>query len=261
VKNVFCNNTSGMKDDGMRGDHLGSRSSPGASLAVSEDSSPLIASNVIVLGDARNTNDSGGLYIEDNSTPLVRLNRIVGNRGDDDGGGIYVMGDAFFAEEGVRHSQPPAQPVNFEENLIAGNHAVKGGPGGLRLSKDGRANTRHNLIVGNFRGGAGAGQMAEFVERKDDIETDNDGGDPQFRQTGNITHVSYGPGEYVTILETDADFGSENLAGEVIRIGEHWSVIKSNDANRLTVWGRIAGTAREFGVLDDYGWQPNTERQ
>jgi hypothetical protein len=82
--------------------------------------------------------DAGGLYCEYFSDPLIEYNWIVGNYCDDDGGGIYTM----------RLGQPLIQG-----NIFAGNWTIGGGVGGLRLSKEGRAEIIDNLIVHNPGGG------------------------------------------------------------------------------------------------------------
>src|SRR5262249_51160308 len=79
LRNVFCNNIAGVKDDQVYHGRKGTRSSPGAAIACSEESSPRISFNVIVLGAAVLNNDGGGIWVEGNSMPLITYNWIVGN--------------------------------------------------------------------------------------------------------------------------------------------------------------------------------------
>src|SRR5438067_1021504 len=138
LRNVFCNNIAGDKDNSMFHGKVGSRSSPGAAIACSEQSSPQISFNCIVLGSAPINNDAGGIWVEGNSMPPINYNWIVGNLSGDDGGGIYVMGNLYFDEGGVRHDALPDGPVAIEDNLIVGNDCTRGGPGGVRVSRWGR---------------------------------------------------------------------------------------------------------------------------
>lgn len=114
------------------------RSSNGGAIACSSDSSPNILKNVFVGNQVGDNSDGGAIYAELASSPLIQSNWIVGNRGYDDGGSIYCM----------RDSQP-----TIASNWIAGNSCVRGGPGGIRLSKEGRAVIRNNFVVHNQSGG------------------------------------------------------------------------------------------------------------
>ena len=152
LRNVFCNNIAGVKDDQIYHGKVGTRSSPGAAIACSEESSPQISFNVMVLGAAVLNNDGGAIWVEGNSMPLINYNWIAGNLSGDDGGGIYVMGNLSYDEEGKRHDSSPDGPVLIEDNLIAGNETERGAPGGIRVSRFGRVEMRRNIIVGNGKG-------------------------------------------------------------------------------------------------------------
>ena len=114
------------------------RASSGGAISCSHGSAPNILQNAFIGNQAGDNSDAGAIYMEVASSPLVQENWIVGNQGYDDGGGIYCMRDA--------------QPT-IESNWIAGNQCVRGGPGGIRLSKEGRAIIRNNFVVHNQKGG------------------------------------------------------------------------------------------------------------
>ena len=59
------------------------------------------------------------------------------------------MGNLYYDENGERLDISPDGPVAVEDNLIAGNNTVRGGPGGLRVSRLGRVDLRRNRIVAN----------------------------------------------------------------------------------------------------------------
>jgi hypothetical protein len=256
VRNVFCNNTTGSKDDRGTIPNFGSMSSPGAAIACKAESSPLISFNVIVLGSAFWGNDAGGIWVEGNSMPLISYNWIVGNTSYDDGGGIYVMGNSFYDEENKRHDFLPDGPVSIEDNMIAGNNSVYGGPGGVRVSRMGRVDLRRNRIVGNGKGGARGAEGGVLCVMENNIIADNgarkEAAKPAFRLAGEITARKFDARHYVTEISTSKDLGKQVLPGSVVRIGEQWSVVKSSSPSGLTIWGKVTDEARRVDVLDHY---------
>jgi hypothetical protein len=264
LRNVFCNNTSGLKDDSRFHGKIGSRSSPGAAIAVSTESSPQISFNVMVLGTALFKNDGGGIWVEGNSMPPINYNWIVGNTAYDDGGGIYVMGNLYYDEERKRHDLAPDGPVAIEGNVIAGNTNVYGGPAGVRVSRFGRVDLRRNLIVANAVGGAQGREGGVICVMENNTIADNGTPrqkgkkvpkappKPSFRLTGDITARMFDARRHVTEITTSQAFGKEDLSGSVVRIGAQWSVIKSSGPRGLTVWGKITDKAPRFEILDHY---------
>ncbi len=256
LRNVFCNNVAGSKDDAMFHGKVGSRSSPGAAIACSEASSPQISFNVMVLGSAPINNDAGGIWVEGNSMPPINYNWIVGNLSGDDGGGIYVMGNLYYDEAGVRHDMPPDGSVAIEDNLIAGNDCIRGGPGGVRVSRWGRVDLRRNQIVGNGKGGAHGAEGGVICLMENNVIADNgakrEPARPTFRLAADITARNFDAGHYVTRFTVNNDLRKEDLAGCAVRIGKQWSVVKSSAAGNVEVWGKIADDAAKIEVLDGY---------
>lgn len=60
-------------------------------------------------------------------------------------------------------------------------------------------------------------------------------------------------GFYVTAKQLN----NESLANRVVRAGDHWSVVKSSEANHLTVWGNVSGEPSLL-VLPSYRLQPES---
>lgn len=259
LRNVFCNNIAGVKDDQVYNKHVGSRSSPGGAIACAEESSPQISFNVIVLCSAPINNDAGGIWVEGNSMPPINYNWIVGNTAGDDGGGIYVMGNLHYDELGKRHDAAPDGPVVIEDNIIAGNNTVRGGPGGVRASRWGRVNLLRNLLVGNEKGAAHGAEGGVICVMENNIIADNgarrEKAKPSFRLAGDITARKFDPRQYVTEIVTSQELGKEDLSASVVRIGGQWSVVKSSTPGRLTIWGKITDEAGRVEVLDDYGFR------
>ena len=202
LRNVFCNNVAGDKDDSMFHGKVGSRSSPGAAIACSEESSPQISFNCIVLGSAPINNDAGGIWVEGNSRPPINYNWIVGNLSGDDGGGVYVMGNLYFDDAGVRHDLPPDGPVAVEDNIIAGNNCTRGGPGGVRVSRWGRVELRRNTIVGNGKGAAHGAEGGVITLMENNVIADNgakrEPAKPKFRLAADIAGRNFDPLHYAT---------------------------------------------------------------
>jgi hypothetical protein len=262
-RNVFCNNVAGTEDNTMFHGKVGSRSSPGGAIACSDASSPQISFNCIVLCTAPINNDAGGIWVEGNSMPPINYNWIVGNTSGDDGGGIYLMGNLYYDEKGERHDVSPDGPVEIENNLIAGNNTGRGAPGGIRVSRWGRADLRRNLIVANEMGAAHGAEGGVICVMEDNVIADNgqkgQPAKPAFRLRGDITGRKFDPRRWVTEFQTaggDKPLEANELAGEVVRIGKQWSVICSNEPDRLVIWGKFSEEAPSFEVLDDYGRAP-----
>jgi len=258
LRNVFANHTAGMEDTAVYHGKIGSRSSPGAAIACAEASSPQISFNIMVMGKALHKNDAGGVWVEGNSMPLISYNWIAGNIAYDDGGGIYVMGNLYYDEEGKRHDLSPDGPAVIEDNFIVGNTSITGHPGGLRVSRWGRANLRRNRIVANPTGGAIGAEGGILALMENDIITDNEK-DSKLRVvlTGNITSKKFNPVYYVTEMTTSTNLAEQDLAGAMVRIGETWSVVKSSSQRGLVVWGKIDDSAAKFEILDNYGAYTN----
>jgi hypothetical protein len=256
LRNVFCNNVAGSRDDAMFHGKVGSRSSPGGAIACSEESSPQISFNCIVLCSAPINNDAGGIWVEGNSMPPINYNWIVGNTSGDDGGGIYVMGNLHYDEAGNRLDTSPDGPVSIEDNVIAGNDTVRGGPGGVRASRWGRVDLRRNLIVGNEKGGAHGAEGGVICVMEDNLIADNGAkrvaATPSFRLGCEITAREFDARRWVTEVETSQDLGKEDLSGAVVRIGKQWTVVKSGGPGRLILWGKVADEASRAEILDGY---------
>jgi hypothetical protein len=262
LRNVFANNTSGVTDNAQFHGKEGSRSSPGAAIAVNDESSPQISFNVIVLGQAIYRNDAGGIWVEGNSRPRISDNWIAGNTAYDDGGGIYVMGALYYDEVGERRDASPDGPVTIEDNFIAGNHTVHGGPGGIRVSRWGRAELRRNRLIANTRGGAFGAEGGVISVLEDNIVEGNgelrgDGSDvtPRFRLSGAITGRTFDAERAVTSFTVGKPIGEDEgyaIEAAPVRIGRQWSVIRSAGPDGLVVWGKVTDESKTFEVLDTY---------
>jgi hypothetical protein len=196
--------------------------------------------------------------------PRINYNWIVGNTAYDDGGGIYLMGNLCYDEERRRHDFAPDGPVSIEDNIIAGNKSVYGGPAGVRVSRFGRVDLRRNLIVANDVGGAQDREGGVICVMENNIIADNgvprEKGKkvpkappkPAFRLAGDVVARKFDERRYVTEIATSKPLGKEDFSGSVVRIGAQWSVIKSSGPSTLAIWGKITDEATKIEVLDHY---------
>ncbi len=151
--NVFIQNVCGVNDVGR------TRSSNGGAISCSSESRPVIENNVIASNQAKGRGDAGGIYSENFSYPVINANWIVGNICDDDGGGIYANHTGH---------------ARITKNYIAGNWTLGKGVGGIRISKEGRADIIDNIIVQNQTGGA-IDCVDGYMEMKNNIVMHNKG--------------------------------------------------------------------------------------
>ncbi|WP_428939203.1 right-handed parallel beta-helix repeat-containing protein [Fontivita pretiosa] len=161
--NAIVGNESGLRDTTMYDGKVGSRSSNGGAISVSDTCAPVIADNVIALNKVHHTSDGGGIYIEYDAAPLIRGNWLVGNTTSDDGGAIYIRG------------MPDGSPTKgkaplVEGNIFAGNRVYHEGrklddfTDAILLSKNGRATIRNNLFTGQRCGVRAYNSSARIVE-------------------------------------------------------------------------------------------------
>lgn len=293
--NVIINNISGVNDI------YRTRSSSGAGIACAYEARPIIRNNLLVLNQAKGNSDAGGIYCEYFSDPDVIGNWILGNIGDDDGGGFYTMKLGLPFLKG---------------NIFAGNWTTGGGIGGVRLSKEGRARIEDNIIVQNP--GGGVMSVDAYMELDNNIIADNSLGyglsyvnhfnyfkpslisnnifqnnengsliirnesvnnpiiEKNFIQGGfkgekNSSQIPLQRNDGLKAYILSAKFNQNDfttkvilkkplktdlqLEGRIIRINEHWSIIKAIQSDNIIIWGDIAlGVNRDhiIEIIPDY---------
>jgi hypothetical protein len=288
VRNVICNNRTGLSESPDI--KKSSRSSAGAGISVNYYCQVEITENIITLNNAGGNSDAGAVYLEHEGSATMRGNRIVGNFAADDGGGMYVMKTAHLILEdnliagnrnrngagGVRLSQEGRMTANG--NLLVANTT------GFNITES-WAEIRGNAVVDNV-GTGGIAYTNMYPHIAPPVITENvvarnqpeqilvaqtASGKPRIDNNavgesstnsrwfaddavaGTVAGATFDPAAYVTTLEIE---GSElevgALAGRVIRAGDHFSVVKSNTANRITVWAQLPNGDGQFEVLNSY---------
>jgi len=275
--NVFVDNRAGVREDGR------TRSSSGGAVVFSHENSPVFRNNIVAHNRSLGNSDAGGIYNEFICSPTIENNWIVGNEADDDGGGIYTM---RMGEPVIRH------------NLFAGNGTANGGVGGVRISKEGRAQVVDNQIVRNRTGGgildvdgyliaqgnliadnldpsrqsAGISLRQSFayfqpsriennrilrnqggaiLVQKKDVgpppvlagNTIQEGPPATDSTTAAITAATFDQSRGQTVIQLKGALGDiGTLAGRIVWRGDYWSVVVTNQADTITVWGNLAAS-------------------
>ena len=251
-----------------------------------------ISNNVVVGNWVGGNSDAGGLYMEYDASPLIQGNWIVGNRSADDGGGMYIMKDSepriegnIFSgnrSAGIRLSKEGRMRASdnyFFDNIGGGimcrdswmvltnNTMVPTQQAAVSLMND-KEHFRPSRITKNImvnQNGKNPVGVDETMSGKPDVMGNlfrgfvmegNLDADPQFIDDsleGKIADKSYLADAFVTQLQVGgAGLGDRDLAGRVIRIGKQWSVVQSNTASEIVVWGNLADDAPVFTILGTY---------
>jgi len=228
--NVIIGNISGVNDFSR------TRSSSGGGIACAHEARPIIRNNVVIGNEARGRSDAGGIYSEYYSYPTIEGNWILGNISDDDGGGFYTM--------------KLGHPVLLN-NIIAGNWTRGGGVGGIRLSKEGRATIRENLII--YNPGGGLQCVDSYLELEDNIILYNSGG-------SGLTYVNNFSYMKPIIIKNNIIRDNEEKAIRIVKnagstpivednnVDDDWVDKGENNINRIPIFrknGKI-GKAKEI---------------
>ena len=236
---------------------VGSRSSPGAAIACSDESSPQISFNVhrpVARRRSTTTRAASGSKaipcrrsITTGSSATLRATTAAASTSWE----ICITTKRAFAM-----ICRPTGPVAIEDNIIAGNNCTRGGPGGVRASRWGRVDLRRNCIVGNGKGAAHGAEGGVICVMENNIIADNGAkrelAKPKFRLATDIIGRNFDALHYATEFTVNASLGKQDLSGSVVRIGKQWSVVKSNTPNGLVVWGKVTDDAAKLELLDDY---------
>ena len=235
---------------------------------------PLIEGNRIVgnIGD----DDGGGIYVMKLSHPVIRENLITGNWTLGGGvGGIRISKEGratisankIFANPGGG-IQCVDSYVEIENNLIFNNS----GAYGIYFSSNFdymkpsfiRENTIRENRKGDFIVAKNTAQAPLFAKNNVDDQSIEEGPgnfntDPAFVDDGfngefvGMIHDRQGMSYQVEIKEPLPD--EPDLQGRIIKIGDHWGVIRTSRGHRLVVWGDfeiLPPTISRFEIVPSY---------
>lgn len=231
--------------------------SDGGAIFNASFSSPLIVDNAIVGNGC--DDDGGGLYTSGLGNPILEGNLIAGNRSIGGGiGGIASGVDGRIALEGnaIVHNQTGGGVfllnsfAMMNQNIVAEN---LGGPG-LRFSQLSSVFTAsvfsENAFFGNTTGpffldvseGESPRMEGNHFEGSPMLDVIQAHSDPAVSVT--VEDFAYDPQRVRTTMTIPPEtFESGGLAGRLFNLGDRWTVVLTNTADTLTVYGNLIPTA------------------
>jgi hypothetical protein len=258
VANVIAMNTAADNSDAggiyleydahavIRGNWItgNSAADDGGGLYVMKSSQPVLDRNVIA-GNRNTSGGSGAIRLSKEGRLRAAHNLIVANpTGIDAVGSWMVFGNntlvdcatnAIVFENAAEHFAPS----RITSNIFAGDMKlpihVKPGPATPEFS--------HNVIPGGFPGAGNADVDPQFTD--DSVR-------------GDVIELRYEPAHHITAAKTKGlELAPDALAGRVVNIGKRWSVIRSNSASELSIWGDVTDAdARAQAFLIPGTYQP-----
>jgi hypothetical protein len=243
--------------------------SDGGGIYLEYDANAQIRGNWIVGNFGQD--DGGGMYIMKNSQPVVERNIFAGNANTSGGSGAIRL-----SKEGrllASHNLIVANP-NDSMDVVSSwmqvkyNTFVDSGMLGI-IFENRSPHYASSEIIGNlFAGKVKAAALIKpgvphppiitgnvVAAGAEPLGEGNSVGDPNFIDDSlrlGQSSGKYDPALAATTFELDAAKLPPNLAGRVLRVGKHWTVIESNDATHLTAWGDLSTNPADLLVLGTY---------
>lgn len=223
--------------------------------------------------------DGGGLDNQKFSYPKLHANLFYGNRADGSGGGFHLDDAVIDMENNIfAYNRAEKQAGGFGgthgwyralNNTVAHNEAGQDG-GGLHI-----VNVKNPFLRPSvFRNNLFAFNEPEQVLMEGEVDATynimHPGGSkagyynfdhaPEFQDDGlelEVLAVHKNPATFTTtfVVENAASEGS--LVGRIIRIGTFWSMVKSNTADAIDVWGLLQDKpATNLEILQTFHLSP-----
>lgn len=252
--NVILNNQSLAKNDA-------------GGLFVALWSAPIIRKNIFVGNQC--TDDAGALFVggqehrydrpldllpgEEKFFVRIDSNVFIGNSNPSKNSGVMrftMESRGQFSHNIVAHNSGiyfQRSEVTIENNIILDDFLFIETKEGLKPSQ-----IQKNLIWANF-----ALETEAFV-RDNNLQHPRNGNfssPPEFVDDWielQANAATYRPKQFMTtILISNDKFKKDELANRVVKVGDRWGVIKSNDFNNIEIWGDFSGEIL-FTVLPGY---------
>jgi hypothetical protein len=136
--------------------------------------------------------------------------------------------------------------VNVEKNVILDNLLFVETKEGLQQS-----NIRNNIIWADFDLRTNANTEDNILRDVDNLEGNISAIKHDFIKIQALS-VGYNRSQHnSTVYCTDTQLKENILVNRVVKAGEMWSVVKTNDSNTITIWGDLSGEI-EFTILPTY---------
>jgi len=248
--------------------------SDGGGIYCEYNSSPEIYYNFILGNSAED--DGGATEIMKSSQPLIHANVFAGNYTDGGGGGIRLsdQGLAIITDNLIVHNTGKGKGGGVactnawmicKNNIIADNKSKRAA--GLVYYVVNWIHLRPPVITDNIIWNNDDEQIeatSDAIVVLNNIQGGFESGrntdkDPMFKNDGlkgTFAAAAYDLSGFVTTLSTQKQqFASNDLAGRVIRVGSKWSLIKSNTADEIVIWGKPERNKLDFEILPTYTQQ------
>lgn len=288
--NVFINNRAGLEDPMRSSDggavsvfnwcnavisnnvFLGNKAlakNDGGAIFVALWSSAKITGNIIV--DSESGDDAGALFVggqehrydtaldpipaKEKFYVTIADNRFIGNKNPTMNSGVMrftmeARGEftnnitAFNTGVYFQRSE-----VAVKENLILDNFLFIETKEGLK-----QGSIENNFIGGDFRLETPAKVENNRMRENYNGGINNKAGLPSIKDDGknlSAASVIFNRTSYTTDIFSTTSLPKNSLVNRVVKSGDKWGVIKSNDGVFMTVWGDLNG-ASEFTILPTY---------
>jgi hypothetical protein len=239
---------------------------------------PEVAFNAFV--NNRADDDGGGLDHQKFSHPKVRANLFYGNTARKSGGGVhgddslielennifaYNRAERQGAGLGATHSW-----VRAINNTFAYNEAQRNG-GGIHLVNIKNpflrpSTLRNNLLALNTPGQAhfdSEVDVAYNIMHPGGFATGyyNFAHPPGFRDDSLqlvVQSVRSDPAGFVTTLAIAGTLDAATLTGRIVRLGDHWSMVRSNTEDVVVIWGPAPPAGEPLEILPTFRLAPDS---
>ncbi len=191
--------------------------------------------NNIIMGNDNSSHNSGSMRITMESRVELKNNIIAENVGH-----LYLQRSSVLLENntitgGLYHTQTKEGlvPGEYRNNIIHG-----------LIEIDTAVELTYNNLTRGYEG------IGNFI------------GDPQFvdnGEKGKAVVSAFDRRHFLTSLKyarSNTDSENENYSGRVIKVGEKWGVVASNDAEKINVWGDFSRSGysdiADFEIMPTY---------
>lgn len=224
--------------------------------------------------------DGGGLDHQKFSYAKIRANLFYGNQAGKSGGGVHgddssaeIENNVFAYNRAVRQGGGLGGThswVRVLNNTFAHNVAQRNG-GGIHVVNVKNAFLRPSIVRNNLLA-FNAPDQAHF-DTEPDIAYNimhpggfqpgyyNFGHPPGFADDGrklDARGFRHDPATYTTTVAVAGDLPGASSVGRIVRIGGHWTMVRSQRAGELVLWGPAPAGAAEVEILPTFRLAPDS---
>lgn len=250
INNYFLSNTAKSKNDA-------------GGIFIALWSSVNLTDNVFV--DSEAGDDAGAIFVggqehrydapldplpsKDEFYVTISNNTIIGNRNSSGNSGAMrftMESRGVFSNNVTAHNNGiyfQRSEVAVKNNIMLDNFLFIETKEGLELGS-----ITDNIIWGEYDQQVEANVSGNYVrgEIEQDFNFVNDGGIHE------VVSWTVRPKKKITdIMIADSKYATNELAGRVVKSGSNWGIVKSNEGNTITVWGKLDNSI-QLNILPTY---------